>query len=111
MPAEPCISWLKALADETRWRIVRELLAGPLHVNDLVERLGVTQYNVSKHIKILRATGIIKGERQGRHMECCIAPSFRRRLNPSQTVLDLGSAAAPSVSTRHRAEEFSPSVE
>ncbi|MBM3840732.1 MAG: winged helix-turn-helix transcriptional regulator [Verrucomicrobia bacterium] len=90
MPSEPCISWLKALADETRWRIVRELLAEPLTVNDLVERLGVSQYNVSKHLKILRHAGIIEGERHGRHVECDIVPEFRRRLSKNETILDLG---------------------
>ena len=45
---------LKALADETRWRAVKELPAGPLTVNELSYRLGASQYNISKHLRILR---------------------------------------------------------
>ncbi|MBI4662925.1 MAG: winged helix-turn-helix transcriptional regulator [Verrucomicrobia bacterium] len=90
MPAEPCITWLKALADETRWSIVRELLVETLTVNGLVERLDVPQYNVSKHVKILRDAGIIEGKKHGREMECKVATAFRRRLKENQNCLDLG---------------------
>lgn len=90
MAAESCISWLKALADETRWRIVRELLGEPLTVNGLVERLQVSQYNVSKHLKILRTAGIVEGVRHGREVECRVAAGFRRRLKQQASSLDLG---------------------
>ena len=46
------IQMLKALADQTRLRIVKELLAGTFCVNDLAERLNVSQYNVSKHLRV-----------------------------------------------------------
>ena len=39
-----CISILKALADGTRWRIVRELLKETLTVSEVTERLGATQW-------------------------------------------------------------------
>ena len=81
---------LKALADETRWRIVRELLVEPLTVGEIVERLGVTQYNVSKHIRILREAGILETERDGKHVECRVAEDFRKRLVRGGNVLDLG---------------------
>ena len=81
---------LKALADETRWRIVRELLSGPLIVGDLVERLDVSQYNVSKHIRILREAGILETKRDGKHVECRVAEDFRKRLTRGGNVLDLG---------------------
>lgn len=81
---------LKALADETRWRIVRELLAAPRTVGELVERLDVSQYNVSKHLRILREAGIVMMERQGKHMRCSVAEDFRKKLTRNETVLDLG---------------------
>lgn len=87
---DECIRMLKALADETRWRIVRELLAKPSTVNGLVDRLNVPQYNVSKHLKILRDAGIIEGIKHGREMECHVAKSFRRRLKDNENCLDLG---------------------
>jgi DNA-binding transcriptional ArsR family regulator len=81
---------LKALADETRWGIVRELLAQPLTVNELAERLGATQYNVSKHLRILREAGIVHAAKDGQHVQCSITAEFRKRLSKGETVLDLG---------------------
>ncbi len=81
---------LKALADETRWRIVRELLARPLTVGELVGRLDVSQYNVSKHVRILREAGILETERDGKHVECRVTGDFRKRLARGGNVLDLG---------------------
>ena len=81
---------LKALADETRWRIVRELLGNSQTVGELVERLDVSQYNVSKHLRILREAGIIEMERQGKHVRCSVAEDFRKKLTRNETVLDLG---------------------
>jgi DNA-binding transcriptional ArsR family regulator len=81
---------LKALADETRWRIVRELLDEPHTIGELVERIGVSQYNVSKHVRILREAGIVETERKGKHVQCRVAEDFRKKLTRNQMVLDLG---------------------
>src|SRR5262245_35439077 len=54
MAQQKCIPKLKALADQTRWAIVGELLHKPRTVSELTERLHVSQYNVSKHLRILR---------------------------------------------------------
>ncbi len=90
MKTNECIQMLKALADETRWRIVRELLVESRTVNDLVVRLAVSQYNVSKHLRILREAGIVEAERHGRNVECRIVPAFRLRLSQNRNQLDLG---------------------
>ena len=81
---------LKALADDTRWRIVREVLAQDLTVGELVDRLGVSQYNVSKHLRVLGAAGIVEKERDGQHVRCKVADDFRKQHTRNQTVLDLG---------------------
>lgn len=81
---------LKALADETRWRIVRELLAAPRTVGEITERLDVSQYNVSKHVRILREAGILETERDGKHVECRVTGDFRKHLAKGGNVLDLG---------------------
>ena len=51
---QPCREIFKALADETRWLIVKELLGRPQTVGELAERLSVSHYNISKHLKVLR---------------------------------------------------------
>jgi DNA-binding transcriptional ArsR family regulator len=79
---------LKALGDETRWRIVRELLKRSRTVGELTERLDVSQYNVSKHVRVLREADIVETERDGKHVRCNIAPAFRRKLRCNE--LDLG---------------------
>ena len=81
---------LKALADDTRWSLVRELLDQTHTVGELSERLDVSQYNVSKHLRILRYAGIVVTERKGKSVECRIADSFRKKLSKDQTGLDLG---------------------
>ena len=85
-----CVPLLKALGDETRWRIVRALLASTMTVTELTEELGVSQYNISKHLRILREAGIVDTEKAGKHLNCCVAPAFCQQLTRNKHNLDLG---------------------
>lgn len=64
------VSWLdvveilKALADETRLRIVNLLRFGPLCVCEIEEILEVNQSNASRHLIRLRNAEIIVAEKQ-----------------------------------------------
>ena len=72
----------KALSDPTRLRLVKLLnecepgicKGGPLCVNALANRLGVTQSAVSQHLRILRQAGLVRGERQGSFMHYALDP-------------------------------------
>jgi DNA-binding transcriptional ArsR family regulator len=88
--SEGCTPYLKALVDDTRRRIVRELLSHPSTVNELAERLKVSQYNISKHLRVLREAGIVRATRQGKHVQSRIAPDFQRRNAGKANQLDLG---------------------
>lgn len=57
----------KALADETRLRILKLLLAVEegVCVCELVEALNLPQYHVSRHLGILRQAGLVASERKG----------------------------------------------
>ena len=90
MASQHCIPMLKALADETRWRLVHELLAHGATVNELTARLKATQYNVSKHLRILEQAGIVEKQKKGKHVRCEISPAFRQQLTRNHNVLDLG---------------------
>lgn len=57
-----------ALADPTRRRILLTLLAGPANPGSLADSLGTTQPNVSNHLACLRGCGLVRAERQGRHV-------------------------------------------
>lgn len=62
------VQFAKALADETRQAILKELCCEWLSVNDLVERLGgkVNQPTVSHHLKKLEDVGLIILRKEGR---------------------------------------------
>jgi len=53
------------LGDPTRVVILYALADGPKCVNELVEALGVSQPNVSRHLKILRERSLVISERNG----------------------------------------------
>jgi len=62
----------RALADTTRLKLVRLLCRqrepDALCVNALAALLGVTQSAVSQHLRVLKAMGLVKGERRGYHI-------------------------------------------
>ena len=90
MPSGDCTSILKALADRTRMRLVKVLLAKDRSVNDLSERLDLSQYNVSKHLRVLKHAGIVDVRAIGQRREYFIAKTFRRRMEREGPTLDFG---------------------
>lgn len=67
---------LRALASESRLRIIRRLAEGECCVCDLVDLIGADQSTVSKHLAVLRDNGIVDGSRRGQHV-------YYRLLTPS----------------------------
>jgi len=61
------IEIFKALADETRLRILKLLLEVEerVCVCELVDALGLPQYRVSRHLNTLKRAGLLEGERSG----------------------------------------------
>jgi len=61
-----------ALADPTRLKLLKLLCRqrdpDALCVNALASLLGVTQSAVSQHLRVLRAIGLVKGNRRGYHI-------------------------------------------
>ncbi|MGQ9603482.1 MAG: ArsR/SmtB family transcription factor [bacterium] len=56
---------LRAIANETRLKIIDVLSNGQMHVGAIAHRIGAEQSTVSKHLAILRAVGIVDDERHG----------------------------------------------
>jgi len=56
---------LKALGDETRYRLVKLLLQHDYCVGALARQLDISESAISQHLKILRNAGIVKGEKRG----------------------------------------------
>lgn len=56
---------LKAMADETRFRIINLLLTHDLCVGALAGHLDMSKAAVSQHLQILRKAGLVRGEKRG----------------------------------------------
>jgi DNA-binding transcriptional ArsR family regulator len=57
----------KVLGDPSRCRLVYALLAaGEICVCDLASALGMSESNVSHHLRVLRAHGLVRPRRQGK---------------------------------------------
>ena len=56
---------LKAMADPTRLKILHSLQQGERCVSDILEVVGGSQANVSKHLSVLRRAGLVESRRDG----------------------------------------------
>lgn len=71
---------LKALGHPIRFCIVEGLLAGERNVATMVECTGVPQPTVSQHLNILKAAGIIEGEREGNQVLYSVCGKEARKI-------------------------------
>ena len=65
MKANPVL-FAKALADETRQKIMNLCCCASLSVNEIVEKLEVSQPTVSHHLAILRQAGLVDARDEGK---------------------------------------------
>lgn len=84
-----CVVALKALAEETRVRIVSLLIDAPLDVTEIAERAGISQYNASKHLRVLREASLLRLQKNGRRHLYALTEGIARRMAEGG-VLDLG---------------------
>ena len=84
-----CVTALRALGEETRVRIVALLLEQPMDVGAISVTLGVSPYNVSKHLRVLREAGLLEVEKEGRLRRYALPQGIRREAAAGR-VLDLG---------------------
>ena len=55
----------QALADPTRIMLLYAIAEGPRNVGELADVLGLSQPNVSRHLKVLRERGMATATREG----------------------------------------------
>jgi DNA-binding transcriptional ArsR family regulator len=60
------VVFAKAIADETRQRIMALCCCRRMNVGDIAQEIGVTQPTASHHLAILRDAGLVTLEREGR---------------------------------------------
>ena len=62
------VEFAKALADDTRQKIMALCCCKQLSVGDIVDALVVAQPTVSHHLKILKNAGLVTARRQGKEI-------------------------------------------
>jgi ArsR family transcriptional regulator len=65
MKASPVV-FAKAIADETRQKIMSECCCCWLSVNEIVEKIHLSQPTISHHLAILREAGLVNIREEGK---------------------------------------------
>lgn len=71
----------QALADPSRRRIVEALASGERQVGDIVERAGIHQSGVSRHLRILHEAGFVSMRPDGQRRFYALKPEPFRELD------------------------------
>jgi len=72
MPVDELSHLFKLLSEPNRIRILRSMGLECTPVNAIVEDTGLSQTNVSFHLRALREAGVVKGERRGAYVFYCL---------------------------------------
>jgi DNA-binding transcriptional ArsR family regulator len=70
-----------ALVDPHRRAVLDLLAQGELSVGELVERLGLTQPQTSKHLRVLRDAGLVRVEQRAQRRMYAIDPGPMAELD------------------------------
>ena len=65
---EDVAALFKALGEPMRLRIVQVVCHGPRSVGEIVEAVGSTQANVSKHLSLLASAGVLERVKDGQRV-------------------------------------------
>jgi ArsR family transcriptional regulator, arsenate/arsenite/antimonite-responsive transcriptional repressor len=74
------VSFSRALADATRWRIVRLVLDDALCVCELADILEMPQSTISSHVQIIRKAGLLESEKCEKWTYFQIEPKHRKLI-------------------------------
>ena len=76
-----CVDFCKALADETRQKILEMLREKEMCVSDIVKAFDMSQPTISHHLHILKRSGLVTSRKEGKQVfytidhdnvvECC----------------------------------------
>jgi ArsR family transcriptional regulator len=76
-----CVEFCKALADDTRQRILEMLLEREMCVGDIVDAFDMSQPTISHHLNVLKQLGLVASRKEGKQVfyainrdsvvECC----------------------------------------
>lgn len=83
-PSPWMLGFYKALADESRLRILNALAVGPASLGQLAERLGLAKSTVVHHMRVLRTAGLVLitvGEEKEYSLRTQVIPEAARMLS------------------------------
>jgi len=63
-----------ALSDPTRRRILEKLARRPLTVGEIAASFSISQPGISRHVRVLEDSGLLRREVDGRFHRCTLAP-------------------------------------
>lgn len=82
------VTFSRALADPTRWRIVRLVMDEALCVCELADILGMPQSSVSSHVQIIRKAGLLDSEKCEKWTYFRIASPYLKLLRTMEDQFD-----------------------
>ena len=74
------VTFSRALADPTRWRIVRLVMEDALCVCELADILEMPQSSVSSHVQVIRKAGLLESEKREKWTYFRIDPKYRELI-------------------------------
>lgn len=63
-----CVEFCKALADDTRQRILEMLLQGEMSVGDIVDAFTMSQPTISHHLNVLKHVSLVTSRKEGQQV-------------------------------------------
>ena len=106
---------LKVLASPRRLDLLHALADGPCEVGRLAILVGASQPNVSQHLAVMRAAGVVEAERDGREVryrladpDVMVACSIMRGVLERRLARLAASAATPSIAALRPDGSLSP---
>jgi DNA-binding transcriptional ArsR family regulator len=70
----------RALGEPTRLRVLERLFVRPASVTEILEHVGGTQANVSKHLSLLHAAGLLSRRKDGTRTVYAISDPTLKRI-------------------------------
>jgi len=100
---ENIVTFSRALADPTRWRIVRLVLDDALCVCELADILEMPQSSVSSHVQVIRKAGLLESEKCEKWTYFRIEPKYRGLVGTLEKFFASDDAVLETDATRARA--------
>ncbi len=94
------VEFSHALADPTRWRIVRLVLDEALCVCELADILEMPQSSVSSHVQVIRKAGLLESEKCGKWTYFRIDPEYRALIGTLEKFFGSGDDVLKSDAAR-----------